>query len=452
MMMKKLLVANRGEIAVRIIRSAKELNIPVVLAHSSADKTSLAAQLADECVEIGPPQVAKSYLNQAAIIEAAKSVGADAIHPGYGFLAENAAFATLVENSGLTFVGPKGETIVLMGDKAEARATAVAANVPVVPGSQGILRTLPEALAASHDVGYPLIIKAAAGGGGKGMRVVEKEENFAKEFEVAQREGLGAFGDDGMYLERFIPRARHIEVQVLGDGENVIHLYDRECSLQRRRQKVLEEAPSPALNDDVREALCASAVALAKSVNYRGAGTVEYLFDDQSGEFFFIEMNTRIQVEHPITEMITGVDLIREMLHIASGRPLRYQQSDITIRGAAIECRINAEDPTNNFMPNIGKVEHLQWGSGPGVRIDSMLFEGYSVPPFYDSMLAKMIVWDETRTEALNRMARAISETKIEGFKTTLKLHLALVNDPEVRAGDTHTNWLEGWMDKQTWD
>lgn len=449
--MKKLLVANRGEIAVRIIRSAKELGIPVVLAHSSADKESLAAQLADECVEIGPPQVAKSYLNQEAIIAAAKSVGADAIHPGYGFLAENAGFATLVENSGITFVGPKGDTIVLMGDKAQARSTAMAANVPVVPGSQGILRNLTEALSVAKDVGYPLIIKAAAGGGGKGMRVVESEAQFAKEFEVAQREGLSAFGDDGMYLERFIPRARHIEVQVLGDGENVIHLYDRECSLQRRRQKVFEEAPSPALNAEVREKLCASAVTLAKSVNYRGAGTVEYLFDDHSGEFFFIEMNTRIQVEHPITEMITGVDLIREMLHIASGRALRYQQSDIAIRGAAIECRINAEDPTNNFMPNIGKIEKLQWGSGPGIRIDSMLYEGYSVPPFYDSMLAKMIAWDESREEALARMERAIRETKIDGLKTTLLLHLKLVKDAEMRAANTHTNWLEDWMARQEW-
>lgn len=444
--MKKLLVANRGEIAVRIIRAAKEMGIPVALARSSADKDSLAAKLADECVEIGPPQVAKSYLNQEAIIAAAKKIDADAIHPGYGFLAENAGFSKLVEESGLTFVGPKGETIVLMGDKAAARATAVKAGVPVVPGSEGILRTLDEAFEASKAVGYPLIIKAVAGGGGRGMRVVENESQFAKEFEMAQREGLGAFGDDGMYLERFIPRARHIEVQVLGDGENVIHLYDRECSLQRRRQKVFEEAPSPSLNNEVREALCNSAVALAKSVNYRGAGTVEYLYDDQSGEFFFIEMNTRIQVEHPITEMITGVDLIREMLHIGSGRKLRYQQSDISIRGAAIECRINAEDPSNNFMPNIGTIERLQWGSGPGIRIDSMLYEGYTVPPFYDSMLAKMIAWDESREEVLARMERAISETYIEGLKTTLPLHLALVKDSEVVKAQFHTNWLEAWM------
>lgn len=447
--MKKLLVANRGEIAVRIIRAAKELGIPVALARSSADKDSLAAKLADESIEIGPPQVVKSYLNQEAIIAAAKEVGADAIHPGYGFLAENAAFSTLVESSGLTFVGPKGETIVLMGDKSEARATAVAANVPVVPGSQGILRSLAQAQLAAKDVGYPLIIKASAGGGGKGMRVVEDESLFAREFEMAQREGLSAFGDDGMYLERFIPKARHIEVQILGDGENVIHLYDRECSLQRRRQKLFEEAPSPSLDNETREALCASAVALARSVNYRGAGTVEYLYDDKSGEFFFIEMNTRIQVEHPITEMITGVDIIREMLHIASGRKLRYQQSDITIRGAAIECRINAEDPSNNFIPNIGTIEYLQWGSGPGIRIDSMLYEGYTVPPFYDSMLAKMIAWDETREEVLARMDRAISETKIDGLKTTLPLHLALVRDPEVLLADFHTNWLEAWMEKQ---
>lgn len=449
--MKKLLVANRGEIAVRIIRSAKELRIPVILAHSSADKESLAAQLADECVEIGSPQVVKSYLNQTAIIEAAKQVGADAIHPGYGFLAENASFAALVESSGITFVGPTSDTMLLMGDKAAARSTAMAVNVPVVPGSPGILRDLSEAIDVAKSVGYPLIIKAAAGGGGKGMRVVESETQFAKEFEMAQREGLYAFGDDGMYLERFIARARHIEVQILGDGEEVIHLYDRECSLQRRRQKVFEEAPSPALSEDVREALCASAVMLAKSVNYRGAGTVEYLYDDQTGEFFFIEMNTRIQVEHPITELITGVDLIREMLYIASGHPLRYKQSDITICGAAIECRINAEDPANNFMPNIGKIERLQWGSGPGVRIDSMLYEGYHVPPFYDSMLAKMIVWDESRDKALSRMERAICETRIEGLKTTLPLYLKLVQDEQVRSASIHTNWLEMWMKKQDW-
>ncbi len=448
--MKKLLVANRGEIAVRIIKAAKELNIPVVLAHSSADKESLAAKLADECIEIGPAQAIKSYLNQNAIIEAAKAIGADAIHPGYGFLAENSDFVARLEEENIIFVGPKSATITLMGDKVAARETAIAANVPVVPGSNGMLTTLEEALKSAPKVGYPLIIKASAGGGGKGMRVVEKEEDFAAAFELAQREALSAFGFNGMYLERFIPRARHIEVQVLGDGKNVIHLYDRECSLQRRRQKVLEEAPSPSLDHETREALCTSAVALAKSVDYCGAGTMEYLYDDNTGEFFFIEMNTRIQVEHPVTEMITGIDLIHEMLHIAAGKPLTIQQRDVKINGAALECRINAEDPSNNFMPNIGTIERLEWADGPGVRTDSMLYESYTVPPFYDSMLAKLIVWAETREKALSRMERAILATKIEGLKTTLPLHLSLVRDAEVQAFNFHTNWLEDWITRQS--
>lgn len=408
--MKRLLIANRGEIAVRIIRAAQELGIHTILARSSADKTSLAAQLADECVEIGSAAVAKSYLNQEAVLQAALSTQADAIHPGYGFLAENAEFARKVSAAGLTFVGPDADIISMMGDKAQARSTAIAAGVPVVPGSDGVLTELTDAEQAAQTIGFPLMIKAAAGGGGKGIRVVKCPEDFAKEFSEAQREGLGAFGDKSMYLERFIEKARHIEVQVLGDGERVIHLYDRECSLQRRRQKIVEEAPSPALNNDTREKLCASAVNLAQSVRYKGAGTMEYLFDDATGEFFFIEMNTRIQVEHPITEMITGVDLIREMLLIAAGTPLSLQQQDIRINGAAIECRINAEDPDQQFMPNIGTISQLYWASGPGVRIDSMLYTGYSIPPFYDSMLAKIIVWDSNRSFAFKRMQRALKE------------------------------------------
>lgn len=446
MPIQRLLIANRGEIAVRIIRAARELGIHTIAAHSSADKDSLAVRLADEAVEIGPAQAAKSYLNAAALLQAAADRRADAVHPGYGFLAENAAFARAVTAAGLVFVGPDADTIERMGDKAQARATAQAAGVPVVPGSDGVLRDATAAAAAAENIGFPLMIKAAAGGGGKGIRVVESASDFAAAFQAAQREGLGAFGDDGMYLERFILRARHIEVQILGDGRRAIHLYDRECSLQRRRQKVLEEAPSPALSSEVRERLCASAVALAESVGYCGAGTMEYLYDDESGAFYFIEMNTRIQVEHPVTEMITGIDLIREMLLIAGGEPLRWQQSDIRIRGAALECRINAENPADNFMPNIGTVSGLQWGGGFGVRTDSMLFEGYSVPPFYDSMLAKIIVWDEDRSSAFSRLRRALAETRIEGLHTTLPLHRALATDASVLAGDFHTGWLEQWV------
>lgn len=449
--MKKLLIANRGEIAVRIIRAAKELGIPTVLAHSSADKTSLAAQLADECVEIGPAQASKSYLNRQAVVDAALSSGADAVHAGYGFLSENADFVRDLTAAGLIFVGPSAEHIDLMGDKAQARTTAMKAGVPVVPGSEGVLQDAAAAEQAAAQIGYPLMIKAAAGGGGRGIRVVEKAEDFAKALTEAQREGLGAFGDDSVYLERFIARARHIEVQILGDGQDAIHLYDRECSLQRRRQKIMEEAPSPVLSAETREKLCQSAVDLARSIGYKGAGTMEYLYDEQSGEFFFIEMNTRIQVEHPITEVITGVDLIREMLLIADGQPLRYRQSDIQIKGAAIECRINAEDPANGFLPNIGTIGKLQWAGGLGVRIDSMLYSGYTIAPFYDSMLAKIIVWGEDRDHAFARLRRALAETEIEGLKTTLPLHRALAQDLQVARAEFHTNWLESWTAEQQW-
>ncbi|MCP2040009.1 acetyl-CoA carboxylase biotin carboxylase subunit [Neisseria sp. HSC-16F19] len=448
MAIQRLLIANRGEIAVRIIRAARELGIHTIAAHSSADKTSLAVRLADEAVEIGPAQAAKSYLNQAAVLQAAADTRADAIHPGYGFLAENAAFARAVTEAGLIFVGPDAATIEQMGDKAQARATAQAAGVPVVPGSDGVLRDAETAAAAAEHIGFPLMIKAAAGGGGKGIRVVENAADFAAAFQAAQREGLGAFGDDGMYLERFIARARHIEVQIIGDGTRAVHCFERECSLQRRRQKVFEEAPSPVLDAATRQALCASAVALAEAVHYRGAGTLEYLYDDTSGEFYFIEMNTRIQVEHPITEMVTGVDLVREMLAVAAGAPLSLHQDDIRLHGAAIECRINAEDPFQQFMPNIGQIEQLQWPAGPGVRIDSMLYPGYSVPPFYDSMLAKIIVWDQDRAAVLRRLRRALQETEIGGLKTTLPLHLALVDDTAVQEAQYHTGWLEGWLEQ----
>ena len=443
---RKLLVANRGEIAVRVIRAARELGIATVAVHSDADTDSLAVRLADQAVHIGPAQAAKSYLNVAAVLDAVAKSGADAVHPGYGFLSENAAFAEAVEAAGLIFVGPTPEAIRVMGNKSLARATAMKAGVPTVPGSDGVVDTVEQAVEVAATIGYPIMIKASAGGGGRGIRVAADADELRQQMMVAQTEAQAAFGDKAVYLERFIRRARHVEVQVLGDGTDVIHCYERECSLQRRRQKILEEAPSPALTPALREQLCASAVMLAKSVRYRGAGTLEYLFDDESHEFFFIEMNTRIQVEHPLTEMITGVDLVREMIRIAGGEPLRLKQSDISIRGVAIECRINAEDPAKNFFPSPGKVGTVTLPGGPGVRIDSMLFAGYTIPPYYDSLLAKLIVHAEDRPAAIARMQRALGELKVEGPKTTIALHLALMDDPQFQAARFDTNWLEGWL------
>jgi acetyl-CoA carboxylase biotin carboxylase subunit len=447
---RKVLIANRGEIAVRIIRAARELGLKTVAVYSEADRDSLAVRLADEAVEIGPPHAAKSYLNTEAVLQAARQTGADALHPGYGFLSENAAFAQAVQDAGLVFVGPTPKTIHTMGNKALARATALRAGVPIVPGSEGVVADLEEALTVAQQIGYPVMIKASAGGGGRGIRVAHNQEELAKQLSMAQSEAQAAFGDRGVYLERFIGRARHVEVQVLGDGERVIHLYERECSMQRRRQKIFEEAPCPALDTATREKLCASAVKLAESVQYRGAGTLEYLYDADTGEFFFIEMNTRIQVEHPISEMVTGVDLVREMLRIAGGEALRYQQSDIKLRGASIECRINAEDTSKNFMPSPGTISELAWPGGPGVRVDSMLYAGYKIPPFYDSMLAKLVVWDEDRNAALARMERALREVRIEGVPTTVGLHLSLLADQGVRSGQYDTNYLERWIENRS--
>ncbi|ADP18224.1 biotin carboxylase 3 [Achromobacter xylosoxidans A8] len=446
----KVLVANRGEIALRIIRAARELGMRTVAVYSEADRDALATRMADEAVLIGPSHATRSYLNTEALLDAARSTGVQAVHPGYGFLSENAAFAQAVSDAGLIFVGPDAATIRTMGDKAAARACAQAAGVPTVPGSAGVLSSLDEALTHAALIGYPLMIKAAAGGGGRGIRVVRDEAELRAQMPQAQAEAQAAFGEAGVYLERYLPRARHIEVQVLGDGDNAVHLYERECSLQRRRQKVLEEAPSPALDPATRQKLCESAAQLARSVGYRGAGTLEYLYDDSrgAGEFFFIEMNTRIQVEHPITEAITGVDLVREMLRIADGEPLRWRQQDIAIRGAAIECRINAEDPTRNFAPSPGRVEHVRWPGGPGVRVDSMLYPGCTVPPYYDSLLAKLIVWDESRAAALARMTRALDEVELVGVHSTLALHRELLEDADVLAGRYHTNYLEAWMQR----
>lgn len=450
MPIKKLLIANRGEIAVRIIRAAQELGIATVQVYSAADTESLAVMMADEAVLIGPPMASKSYLNIANILKAAADTGADAVHPGYGFLAENADFADAVEAAGLIWVGPKGNAIRVMGDKVAARVAAQAADVPVVPGSNGRIDDLETARRIAIGIGFPVMIKAAAGGGGRGIRIAQDIEEFERLVPQASAEAKAAFGDGGLYMEKVIERARHIEVQILGDGTNVIHFFERECSLQRRRQKVWEEAPSAALSQAMRDQLCASAVALAKAVQYRGAGTLEYLYDDASGQFYFIEMNTRIQVEHPVTEMITGIDLVREMLRIAGGEPLRYTQDQIRMNGHAIEVRICAEDPAQGFKPGPGTVTSLKVPGGPGVRFDSMLFQSYTVPPFYDSLLGKLIVWDENRGSAIARMARALGELEVGGLPTTKSLHQALAQDVDVLAGAFHTRWLEPWLEQNS--
>ena len=448
-MIDRLFIANRGEIAVRINRAAKSLGMTVLQAHSDADEDMLAVRLADEAVRVGEAQASKSYLDVAAVVAAAKEAGADAVHPGYGFLAENAGFAQAVQDAGMIFVGPDAATISRMGNKVAAREAAIAAGVPVVPGSQGRVNGVDDAAQVAAEIGYPVLIKAAAGGGGRGIRIAEDEATLRKMAPQAQQEAEAAFGDGGLYVERALIAPRHIEVQILGDGKRAIHLYERECSLQRRRQKVWEEAPAACLTDDVREKLCAGAVALAEAVNYSGAGTLEYLYDEASGDFFFIEMNTRIQVEHPVTEAITGIDLIAHMLKIAGGEPLSLEQGDIRIDGHAIEVRLNAEDPSMNFMPFPGKVSALSLPEGDGVRFDHLLYEGYQIPPFYDSLIGKLITHGATRTEAIDRMADALEATQIDGLKTTIPLHKALAKDPHVREGAVHTQFLEPWLDSK---
>ena len=447
MTIKSLLIANRGEIAVRIIRAAKSLGIKTVQVHSMADRDMLAVKLADQSIEIGPPSAAKSYLNIAAVLNAARETGVDAVHPGYGFLSENAAFAQAVEDAGLIFVGPTPGAISLLGDKVEARKVAIAAGVPTVPGSNGRVETIDAAREVVEKIGFPVMIKAAAGGGGRGIRIADTMEDFERHFPQASAEALAAFGDGGLYVEKVITRARHVEVQILGDGTDAIHCFERECSLQRRRQKVWEEAPSVRLPEAVRQKLCASAVALARQVNYRGAGTVEYLYDDESGEFYFIEVNTRIQVEHPVTEMITGIDLVQEMIRVAGGEKLSIRQEDVKVRGHAIECRINAEDPARGFLPGPGTIEKLDVPDGEGVRFDTMLYEGYTVPPFYDSLLGKLIVWGENREACLKRLAEALDNFTIRGLPTTIPLHQALAADLSVASGDVHTRFLEPWLE-----
>jgi acetyl-CoA carboxylase biotin carboxylase subunit len=447
--MRTLLVANRGEIAVRVIRAARELGLRTVAVASEADADALHARLADECVVIGPASAARSYLNVDAVLSAAAQTGADAVHPGYGFLSERADFAERVAAAGLTFVGPSPEAIRLMGDKAAARATAAAAGVPTVPGSAGRVADVDEALAAAERAGYPVVIKAAAGGGGRGIRVVTSEAELRQALPVAQAEAAAAFGSGEVYVERFVELARHVELQVFGDGERFVHLGERDCSLQRRRQKVVEEATAPGIPDDTRAEMARAAVRLAAEVGYSGAGTVEFLYDAERGDFSFLEMNTRIQVEHPVTEMVVGRDLVREQLTVAAGDPLSFAQDDVEFRGHAIELRLNAEDPEQGFFPSPGTLEKMRMPGGPFVRVDSGCEAGSVVSPFYDSLVAKVIVWGDTREVALARARRALDEVEVHGVVTTAPFLRRVLDLPETVDATYSTTFLESWMAEQ---
>jgi len=440
-MFKKILIANRGDVALRVLRACRELNIPNVVVHSTADADSMPVRLADESVCIGPPPSSESYLNVASIITAAGITGADAVHPGVGFLAENADFAEIVAAHGLTFIGPEPRHIRSMGDKVEAKITAAEAGLPLVPGSPGAVHTLEEAKRIGADVGYPLLVKAASGGGGRGMKVAETADNLAEAFSSARSEAKAAFGDDTVYLERYLGQPRHIEVQVIADSHgNVVHLGERECSIQRRHQKLFEEAPSPVLTAEQRAEIGGIAAEATRRMGYLGVGTMEFLYEN--GEFFFIEMNTRLQVEHPITEAITGVDLVREQIRIAAGMELSFRQEDVTFTGHAIECRINAEHP-ETFMPTPGRISAFHAAGGPGIRVDSCLYSGYSVPPYYDSLIAKLIVYGDDRAHCLARLKRALQEFIVEPMPTTLDLHERLVDAPAVIDGSYNIRWLE---------
>lgn len=445
-MIKKLLIANRGEIAVRIIRACKELGVETVAVYSEGDKDALHVQLADEAYCIGPVASKDSYLNKTNLITVAKLTNTDAIHPGYGFLAENADFAELCRDSNVIWVGPSPEAINAMGTKDVAKETMKKAGVPVVPGSIGIVETIEDAKKVVSDVigGYPVIIKATAGGGGKGIRVALNEEELVKGINVTQKEAAAAFGNPGIYLEKYIEDFRHCEIQILADNHgNVIHLGERDCTVQRRMQKLLEETPSPAIDEKTRTEMGEAAVKAAKAVNYSGAGTVEFIYDYNNKKFYFMEMNTRIQVEHPVTEMVTGVDLIKWMIRIANGEELTLKQEDVKFEGWAIECRINAENPDKNFMPSPGEVKMYLPPGGYGVRVDSAVYPGYKIPPFYDSMVAKLIAYGETREEAIARMKRALSEFVIEGIDTTIPFHLRLLNHEKFVDADFNTKFLE---------
>ncbi len=441
-MLKKVLIANRGEIALRVLRACKELGIRTVAVHSTADADLMHVRLSDECVCIGPPSPAESYLNIPAIISAMEVSEADAVHPGYGFLSENADFAEQVENSGFTFIGPRAETIRLMGDKVSAIQAMREANVPTVPGSNGPLNDHQErSLALAREIGYPVLIKAAAGGGGRGMRVVNHENNLLQSIYLTRTEAKSFFGSDAVYLEKYLENPRHVEVQVIGDGEGgVLYLGDRDCSLQRRHQKVIEEAPAPDIPTAAREEVATACIHACRRLRYRGAGTLEFLYQD--GRFYFIEMNTRVQVEHPVTEMVTGFDIVKEQLRVADGEPLSVGQEAIVVNGHAIECRINAEDP-DSFLPSPGKVERFHCPGGPGVRVDSHLYSGYTVPPHYDSLIAKLVTHAPEREQALRRMQIALGELLIDGIKSNAPLLQKLLADPVIRKGGYNIHYLE---------
>ncbi len=445
-MLQKVLIANRGEIAVRIIRACQELGIHTVVAYSEADRDSMAVRLADEAVCVGPAVPARSYLNPHALISAALITGCDAVHPGYGFLSENAYFAEICAECKLTFIGPNAETIRLMGDKAVGRHTMRNAGVPIIPGSEGPLRSVEEAVELARQINYPVLLKPSAGGGGRGMRVAYEEGDLLKAYPTARAEAEGAFGDGSLILEKYLPRVRHVEIQVLADQHgNALHLCERDCSAQRRHQKIVEESPSPVVDADLRNRMGEAALRGLKAIGYVNAGTMEFLLDPQ-GNFYFIEMNTRIQVEHPVTEQVLGIDLVKWQLRIAAGERLTLEQKDVRIRGHAVECRINAEDPERDFLPAAGELEFFLPPGGPGVRIDSHLYAGYTPPGSYDSLLAKIITWGEDREEALNRMRRALNECVITGIKTTIPFQLALIDDPVFRSGNVYTGYVAELM------
>ncbi len=443
-MFDKILIANRGEIALRVLRACQELGIPTVAVHSTADANAMHVRLADESVCIGPPPAKDSYLNVPALLAACEITGADAVHPGYGFLSENARFAEILGEHGIGFIGPTPQHIRIMGDKIEAKRTAKALGIPVVPGSDGGVSTDADALAIARTIGFPVLVKAAAGGGGRGMKVAQTEEELSNALATARSEAKAAFGDDAVYLEKYLTKPRHIEIQVLGDGlGNAIHLGERDCSLQRRHQKVWEESPSPALNLAARNKIGETVANAMRQLKYLGVGTVEFLFED--GEFYFIEMNTRIQVEHPVTEMITGIDLILEQIRVAAGTPLTITQKDVEFRGHSIECRINAENP-RTFLPSPGRIQSYHPPGGLGIRVDSAVYQGYSIPPFYDSLVGKLIVHGKTRTECLMRLKRALDEFVVDGIETTIPLFQRLVRNPDIINGDYHIHWLEEFL------
>jgi len=444
-MIEKVLIANRGEIALRVIRACREMNIRTVAVYSQADAESLHVKLADEAFCIGPPSSQRSYLHIPALISTAVVTGADAIHPGYGFLSENANFAEICADHKIKFIGPSVRAINLMGDKATARETMRSANVPVVPGSHGLIETEAAAFKIAAEIGYPVIIKATAGGGGRGMRVALDSVQLGTALASARSEASASFGDGGVYIEKYLTPIRHVEIQVMADSfGNCIHVGERDCSVQRRHQKLIEESPSPALTPEMRAKMGDAAVQAAKSINYEGAGTVEFIF--AVDRFYFMEMNTRIQVEHPVTEMITGIDLIKEQIRVASGMKLSYKQSEIKFSGHAIECRINAEDPDRNFLPSPGRVDAYIAPGGPGVRVDSHCYPGYLIPPFYDSLVSKLICWGADRTEAIQRMQRALDEYAITGIRTTIPFHQKVLAHPAFQKGDVHTDFIEKYM------